>query len=285
MIRAWKSLTFTDFISGYHLVEPSPFMRDLQFNNLQSIIPNLKKNEQGNLVEASNGEYKFFWYDNLALVPSFDNPMIIAHEVFDAFPIHQFKKTENGWNEVLVDFDDSAKEFTFCLSKNPHVDLILSDEEKNLPFVEISPESIYYINEIAKRLSNGGQALVIDYGKFGNSQKSFRGVKNHAFVSPLTDVGNIDLTADVNFEALANSVKKLNNGVDCFFTNQNKFLKAMGIEIRLKNLLKSTESSSDQRLIIDGFKRICHVDNGCMGDIYKVMMLKKPTENNYPFMI
>ena len=31
--------------------------------------------------------------------------LLIAHELFDALPVHQFQWTTNGWKERLVDID------------------------------------------------------------------------------------------------------------------------------------------------------------------------------------
>ena len=50
-------------------------------------------------------------------------------------------------------------------------------------------------------------ALIIDYGEDHGFSNSFRGVKNHEIVKDeeriLNNIGNIDLTAYVNFRHIA----------------------------------------------------------------------------------
>lgn len=46
------------------------------------------------------------WYTQLKDVPkSFS--LVIAHEFFDALPIHKFHKSYTGYKEVLIDVDPS----------------------------------------------------------------------------------------------------------------------------------------------------------------------------------
>ena len=42
------------------------------------------------------------WHDNLAAAP--EGPLLlVANELYDALPIHQFQRTAEGWRERLVD--------------------------------------------------------------------------------------------------------------------------------------------------------------------------------------
>lgn len=43
------------------------------------------------------------WHRSLEEVPQDAPAIFIAHEFFDALPVHQFQKTERGWCERLVD--------------------------------------------------------------------------------------------------------------------------------------------------------------------------------------
>lgn len=43
------------------------------------------------------------WHRSLEDVPRDAPAIFIAHEFFDALPVHQFQKTERGWCERLVD--------------------------------------------------------------------------------------------------------------------------------------------------------------------------------------
>lgn len=63
----------------------------------------------------------------------------------------------------------------------------------------ISLKLLYFI--FFNRFSqHGGFSLVIDYGHDGSRQtNSLRAYKNHQLVDPLDSLGQIDLTADINF--------------------------------------------------------------------------------------
>eukprot|EP00899_Mesostigma_viride_P008900 jgi/Mesvir1/18010/Mv09343-RA.1 len=68
------------------------------------------------------------WHRSLDTVPQ-GPAIIIAHEFFDALPVHQFQKTERGWCERLVDLapppaegetpDNRASPFRIVLSNRP----------------------------------------------------------------------------------------------------------------------------------------------------------------------
>lgn len=45
-------------------------------------------------------------------------------------------------------------------------------------------------------------ALIIDYGYDHSPGNSLRGIKDHKFVHPLTEPGDVDLSVDVDFSAI-----------------------------------------------------------------------------------
>lgn len=47
------------------------------------------------------------WYRQLKDIPNAFS-LIIAHEFFDALPIHKFHKTYTGYKEVLIDIDPNS---------------------------------------------------------------------------------------------------------------------------------------------------------------------------------
>lgn len=78
------------------------------------------------------------WHRSLDEVPD-DRPTVyIAHEFFDALPVHQFQKTERGWLERLVDVasDDSPLHLRLVLAPRPTpASKLLVDRRLNaLPF-------------------------------------------------------------------------------------------------------------------------------------------------------
>lgn len=151
------------------------------------------------------------WYKQLKDVPKAFT-LLIAHEFFDALPIHKFHKTYTGYREVLIDIDPSTNKnneniepkFRYVLARNetPMLKVLLKTGE-NRDHIEISPSSLMIYREIAERLkANGGIALICDYGHYGTATDSFRAFKKHKQVDPLVMPGTADLTADVDFKAI-----------------------------------------------------------------------------------
>src|SRR4030081_3697661 len=97
--------------------------------------------------------------------------------------------------------------------------------------------------QLGKRLKDeGGAALVIDYGHTASGVgETLQAVGQHAYADPLTQPGDIDLTAHVDFRALARAVEAM--GADGFGpTDQSQFLIRLGIETRAATLRKKAAS-------------------------------------------
>jgi hypothetical protein len=104
---------FTSSLNSVHMIETSDSFRKIQSEKLQ------KKTEKDKSFTFSN--IPIFWNKELQEVPD-DLPIIyICHEFFDALPVHQFKYTERGWSEILVDIDEENNEnpYHFKISLAP----------------------------------------------------------------------------------------------------------------------------------------------------------------------
>jgi SAM-dependent MidA family methyltransferase len=84
-------------------------MRRLQLAALEKIggITELQQDSHGRLLTAKWAGKSVNWLDSFSQVQFThnSNSIVLAHELFDAMPIHQFQLSENGWREVLVDLD------------------------------------------------------------------------------------------------------------------------------------------------------------------------------------
>ncbi|KAF4550917.1 Hypothetical protein D9617_15g042700 [Elsinoe fawcettii] len=159
--------------------------------------------------------------------------------------------------------------------------------------------------EVIEKAEPSGAALIIDYGPADTiPSNSLRGIKAHNRVSPFTEPGRVDLSADVDFLALAESALNASPGVEVHGPlDQARFLSAMGIEERAAQLVKravdqergAVQSSRSQerskedlteivKRIESGWKRL--VDRGPhgMGKLYQVMAIvpHKPREVGQP---
>lgn len=187
--------------------------------------------------------------------------------------------------------------------------------------IEVSPESHSYASDMAIRIGGGGAqepqttggsatreprrqamtnssvqkaqpsgaALIIDYGSPDTiPSNSLRGIKQHARVSPFTEPGRVDVSADVDFLALAEAALNASQGVEVHGpVDQARFLEAMGIQERATQLVKKAmssgrgdgDSSSKQGLtelakrIESGWKRLVDRSPQGMGRLYQVMAI------------
>lgn len=294
------------------------------------------------------------------------NPFILAHEFFDALPIHVFQNVasssippsstiltptgpikpregsthapQNQWHELVVTpappsssplsptptgepkKPEEKPEFQLTVSKTPTPHSLylpqLSERYKALAktpgaVIEISPESLAYVTDFAVRIGGGestqtpaspaassapktpsGCALILDYGPSTTiPANTLRGIRSHTLVSPFLAPGTVDLSADVDFLALAETAINSSPGVEVHGpVEQGWWLHGLGVSERVGRLLKRAEGEieacrkegkgeevqrmeEEVRRLESGYKRL--VDRGPtgMGRIYKVLAL------------
>jgi SAM-dependent MidA family methyltransferase len=136
--------------------------------------------------------------------------------------------------------------------------------------------------EIGRRLArHGGAALVIDYGhaqsEYGDTLQA---VSHHAFADPLRKPGVVDLTAHVDFEALAAAADSIGAKVHGP-VSQQEFLLQLGIERRAE-MLKAKASPEQAQAIDSALDRLIVGGPDSMGRLFKVMALAHPALGALP---
>ncbi|MEO3434720.1 class I SAM-dependent methyltransferase [Inquilinus sp. CAU 1745] len=252
-LRAARSLPGFREAIAVHLVETSPTLRERQAETLPDAGPT--------------------WHDRFDEVP--DGPaLVIANELFDALPIRQFQMTDRGWRERLVAWDEKESAFAFALSAqaDPAAALIAASGPPGT-IAEICPAGLSLATGIAERIgSRSGGAIVIDYGHGGGTGDSFQAVRGHAFVDPLADPGEADLTAHVDFGALASAARQTAARTFGPIT-QRAFLEALGIRERA-HILSANASPAQRRAIQSGLDRLTGPD--AMGNLFKALAIVHP---------
>jgi len=246
LLRATTSVPGFHDAAQLHMIEASPTLRDFQIRT----IP-----------------HKILHHDTLASVP--DLPVfLIANEFFDALPIRQFVRDGAGWRERVVGFVDGALAFGLAdVSHPPGLEDRLSDT-KDGDLVEISPAYAAIARDIDARLTQkGGIAYIIDYGDWRSLGDTFQALHAHKPDPPLDRPGSADLTAHVDFEAIAKAVQ---TATTSRLTPQGVFLERLGITNRAQALAQNLEGSAlDQH--VAAHRRLTHPDE--MGTLFKVMAL------------
>lgn len=232
-----------------HLIEASPTLRTKQRDLLS---PQL------------NGEIT--WLVSIDQLP--EQPLfLVANEFFDALPIRQYQRGASGWHERLVGLRDGA--LTFGLGPElpqDHLTHRLDDTEKN-QIVETCPAATGVTEVIGTTIAtNGGAALIIDYGDWHSRGDTLQALQDHAPIDPLAAPGMSDLTAHVDFEALANAAPCAHSQL----TSQGVFLEHLGITSRAQKLAANLSGAALDAHIA-AHRRLTHPQE--MGNLFKVLAL------------
>jgi SAM-dependent MidA family methyltransferase len=257
-LRALRVLPPLHQSLSIHLVEINPVLRDKQASTL-------------------SGVRNISWHDTIDEIA--EGPaVILANEYFDVLPIHQVVRRENGWHERVVDLDEDGELiFDAAAEPIPRFDVLLP------PLVRAAPVGAVFewrpdaeIMKIASRVRDqDGAALIIDYGHMrSDAGDTFQAIARHSFTDPLKAPGQADVTAHVDFQALARAAEDLGARVHGPVT-QGEFLKRIGIETRAVTLMaKATPEVSED--ISGALKRLTDSGRGGMGSMFKVLAISEP---------
>ncbi|KAA5801742.1 SAM-dependent methyltransferase [Alkalicaulis satelles] len=206
--------------------------------------------------------------------------LLLANEFLDCLPIRQAVKTDGVWRERCVAMHpDEAGRFAFVLGTAlAQADLDLIDPSlRDLPdgtLVELRPADAPLIAALAERLhAHPGYALFIDYGSdTAEPGDTLQAIARHEKVDPLEAPGAADLTAWVNFEAVAQ--EGLKAGLQVFgVMGQGAFLKGLGLDVRA-GLLAQGQDEAGRARITRQAARLCDPDE--MGELFKVIAFASP---------
>ena len=233
----------------------------------------LKKQQQFNLKSE-----KMTWIDNIKINNLFPT-IYLANEFFDALPIKQFFKRKEGWVERFVNFkDEKNAEFKEQLIDIKNIEQNLKFEiSKDQEIIEYSPSSFEYLKDISNLIKNNdGGLLIIDYGYLNLKMKeTLLAIKNHKHSNILEDIGDSDITYNINFNLFKKFVGQFDD-LNFIITNQKKFLTSMGIIQRAEIISENIPFSKKSDL----FYRIRRlIDEKQMGELFKVMLIKKHKNN------
>ena len=132
-------------------------------------------------------------------------------------------------------------------------------------------DGLAIVSDIGKRIStDGGCALLIDYGLDGPSGDSIRGIRGHTFQHILQCPGEVDISALVDFKAVK-SAGAIDGVAAAGSVGQGEFLRELGIEARLATLLAGVTSETQAQELVDSAERL--VSDEHMGRSYRAWAL------------
>jgi len=191
------------------------------------------------------------WHDDLASLPG-ASLLVIANEFLDALPVRQF--VDGVERKVVV----AAAGLAF---------------DRGGEVIELSPARSEAVSALAKRLvEHGGAALIMDYGHEHSALgDTLQAVRRHKFAPLLHNPGEQDLTAHVDFEALAKAATEAGASVTRLVT-QGDWLEHVGIGARATALTRSYPERAEE--VDAARRRLCDEDQ--MGKLFKVIAIHSP---------
>ncbi|MCO6381090.1 class I SAM-dependent methyltransferase [Oceanicola sp. 502str15] len=207
------------------------------------------------------------WVDSPEALP--DLPLfLVANEFFDALPVRQFIRAGEGWHERCVGIEGAGLGFTTRPAQVPELGYRLGDTEPG-EMVETCAPATAILGEIGRRLARhrAGAALVIDYGAAISRGDTLQALKAHEMVDPLATPGEADLTAHVDFGALAAARGPAEAAP---LTPQGVFLERLGITQRAQALAGGLEGAALESHIA-AHRRLTHPEE--MGRLFKCLAL------------
>ncbi len=254
-----------------YMVEGSSALREVQQNAL--------------------AEYPCHWCDSIADLP--DMPLfLIANEFFDCLPISQYQKKGAVWHERMVTSDGTGAgaKLSFCLGRVvpnvvPNIGADMSEQTgtdngnnftdlplTNLPddsVLETCPPASAIVETLARHIAEfGGTAIIVDYGRWGNIGATLQAVRDHKKTDPLADAGMNDISALVDFRALARAVRPF--AQVSALVEQGVLLERLGIEARMERLAIGLEGEALANHTA-AHKRLTHADE--MGSLFKAIAI------------
>lgn len=234
-----------------HFVETSPVLRAIQAKRVPGA----------------------HFHDDVTSLPGDCPLLILANEFFDALPVYQLVKAGDGWRERRV----ACQDVIFLPVAGKLVPGgIIPESLRDTPtgsIIETSPASVAIARAIAARVvKQGGAALLIDYGYDGPAiGETLQGVKGHGHVNPFDAPGEHDLTAHVDFTALA-GIAALAGARIHGPAPQGDFLGRLGIAERAAMLARANPGEGEA--LATAYRRLTSPEE--MGSLFRAMAMVSP---------
>jgi len=247
--------------ASYLILELSGSLRTIQKETLEQHAPHLV-----HLVK---------WIDNF---PDTFSGVILGNELLDAMPVELFEKRDNNFIGMDVSCEKGA--LSWRAGRKLSQPVVNRLEHMDLPEgyrSEINLQAEAWIASAASILADG-IILLVDYGfprhEFYHPQRNGGTLmchyRHHAHTDPLVLVGLQDITAHIDFTAMAESADE--NNLDVLgYTSQAAFLLACGLDRLVEQ--SDASNSRDHLQLTAEIKKLTHPSE--MGELFKVIAFGK----------
>ena len=224
-----------------HLVESSPRLRAEQARRVPDAI----------------------WHESVDELPP--GPMVLlSNEFLDALPIRQLVRRNGTWTERFV-------------ADGRFVERPAAYDGTDAPegtIIELGDAARELAAALAARLAReGGAALFLDYGPERSAPgESLQAIRAGRSADPLAAPGEADLTAHVDFAALAHAARAV--GASAWGpVPQGMFLARLGLFQRTDRLAR-TQPPARAAALIEAAQRLAEPDR--MGRLFKALCIAHP---------
>lgn len=245
----------------YYILEVSDYLRALQRDNLQQWLP----------IELLN---RVIWLDTL---PERFSGMVLGNEVLDAVPVHVVGKQNGVLVERGVAWQDGLVWQDQPLANSGLIGLVAALDLPDNYITEVAPLAGGLMASLADSLVHG-VICWIDYGfgvrEYYHPQRAGGTLMCHyqhyAHSNPLIYVGLQDITAHVNFTAIAEAAVSRQLAV-MGYVNQASFLINCGLLTLLAEV--SPDDMATYAPMVSATQKL--LSPAEMGELFKVILLGK----------
>ena len=269
MLRAFEDSNALP--EAYNFLEVSADLQDRQQRRLRKELPHLVDRVR--------------WLSGL---PQKFDGLIIANEVLDAMPVERFVRRDSGLLQCCIALEAETFVWTEFEAPDRLASAVAAIETgtgqtlANGYMSEVSLAAPLWVADVADCLRHGA-VFLFDYGL---SQREYYApdrldgwlrchFRHHAHNDPLINAGIQDLTAWVDFSAIAGAA--VDAGLEILgFQTQSQFLMGGGLEIEMQNF---TEMPLKQQIELSGQIKTLTLP-GEMGENFKCMALGRGEINS-----
>jgi SAM-dependent MidA family methyltransferase len=185
--------------------------------------------------------------------------IVLANEFLDALPIRLFERRDGAWAERFV------ADGRFVL----HACAGLGDVPDGT-VVERGEAACAWVAELSHRIvEHGGAALILDYGPARSAPgESLQALRNGRPADPLAAPGEADLTAHVDFQALAETAQAC-GAASWGPVAQGDFLGRLGLGARARQL--AAANPRREAALLDAAERLAAPAR--MGHLFKALAI------------